>query len=375
MPAEQILVRGVNWLGDAVMTTPALLRLREAKPSASITLLSPEKLADLWLGHPAVDEVAVWRKGEGVWAVARRLRAGRFDQALVLPNSFRSALEVWLAGIPIRLGYRGNGRSLLLTHAAPRRADEMRMRKRSAKEIQRLAAGPALPATKIPPGAHHIHQYLRLTAEWGASAEPTAPVLSASPEEKSRFAARFGLAPGVGQVVVGLNAGAEYGPAKRWPLERFAEVAGKLDPTHRPVWVLFGGGADRELAARLAALIQSATPAVQEGRLVNVAGETNLRELCAGLASCDALLTNDTGPMHVAAALGVPVVVPFGSTSPELTGPGLPGDPRHALLRHPTPCAPCFLRDCPIDFRCMGGLDSELAASALKSKLRPPPSR
>jgi heptosyltransferase-2 len=375
MPAEHILVRGVNWLGDAVMATPALLRLREAKPSATITLLSPGKLADLWLGHPAVDEVVAWGKGEGAWAVARRLRAGRFDQAVVFPNSFRSALEVWLAGIPIRLGYRGNGRSFLLTRRVPRRADEIRMRKRSPSEIHRLAAGPAQPAANIPPGAHHIHQYLRLTAEWGASPEPTPPLLVATPEEKGRFAARFGLAPGVGQPVVGLNAGAEYGPAKRWPLERFAEVVGKLDPSHRPAWVIFGGGADRELAARLAALIQTATPASREGRLANVAGETNLRELCAGLASCDALLTNDTGPMHVAAALGVPVVVPFGSTSPELTGPGLPGDPQHALLRHPTPCAPCFLRACPIDFRCMGALDSDMAASALRSRLPGPPPR
>jgi heptosyltransferase-2 len=150
-------------------------------------------------------------------------------------------------------------------------------------------------------------------------------------------------------VLLGLIPGAEYGPAKRWPAESFAAVARAIaQRVSNCLWLAFGGPGDRQACDDIARLAG--------GNVLNLAGKTSLRQLMALLKLCRLVLTNDTGPMHVAAALGTPVVVPFGSTSPGLTGPGLPGDPRHRLLKSVAPCSPCFRRTCPIDFRCMTGI-------------------
>ncbi len=338
----------MNWLGDAVMTTPALLRLREALPATHLALLTPAKLADLWADHPAVDEVIPFTPREGLWKLASRLRSGHFGAALVLPNSPRSALECFLARIPVRVGFGRSLRSWALTHPVLPRADAVKMHKPSVAEIrQRLQSGmpnPALP----PASAHHSLEYLALVQAFGAKADPLPPRLEISAAGREAALSKFGLSPGVRWL--GLNPGAEYGPAKRWPAGRFAAVARAVSVSAGVRWVLFGGGSDRSITAE----IQAALPGA-----LDLAGRTSLGELMAVLSSVELLLTNDTGPMHVAAALGVPVVVPFGSTSPELTGPGLPGDPRHRWIRTGVPCAPCFLRECPIDFRCMLGLDAE----------------
>jgi heptosyltransferase-2 len=377
-------VRGVNWLGDAVMTTPALLRLREALPSTHITLLTHEKLAGLWQGHPAVDEVMAFGAKEGVSSIARRLRqagdcksppnvlaakdgdckspAQGFDTALVLPNSIRTGLEVRLAGIPRRIGYAGSWRNWLLTEAVPWRAEVVKMRKRTETEVRRLVASgqdaqQRVPAT--PNSSHHIFHYLHLAAALGAKVEPLAPHIAVSDAEVAAVRAKFGLPEGLR---IGLNAGAEYGPAKRWPAERFTAVAKELRTRLNCSFVIFGGPADNALATETAAALASA-PA---GIVANLAGRTSLRELCAALRACHVVITNDTGPMHVAAAVGTRVVGLFGSTSIELTGPGLPGDARHALLRGEAPCAPCFLRECPVDFRCMKSLTVEQVFGAVQ---------
>src|SRR5271156_1286297 len=158
-PSEKILLRGLNWLGDAVMSTPALLRLRQARPSAHITLLSPEKLAGLWQDQPFLDEVLAFSAAESVWQVSRRLRRENFSEALALPNSIRSALELWLAGIPRRVGIARPGRGFFLTRPLPPRPDAVPMHKRSDDEVRRLMARGA-PPEKIPPAAHHVHNYL-----------------------------------------------------------------------------------------------------------------------------------------------------------------------------------------------------------------------
>ena len=165
-------------------------------------------------------------------------------------------------------------------------------------------------------------------------------------------------APGKPLILLGLNPGAEYGPAKRWPAESFAAVAREVSrKMPECLWLAFGGAGDRALCGDIARLAGD--------RVLNLAGKTSLRELMALLKLCRVVLTNDSGPMHVAAALGTPVVVPFGSTSPELTGPGLPGDPRHQLLKSAAPCSPCFRRTCPIDFRCMTGIGPERVIEAV----------
>ncbi len=361
---RRLLVRGVNWIGDAVMTTPALMRLREALPDTHIALLTQEKIAGLWQGHPAVDEVVTCARKESVFSIARRLRRAGFDTALVLPNSFRTGLEVRLAGIPRRIGYAGSWRDWLLTQAVPWRADVAQMRKRTAEEVRQLVAGGrhAGPETGAPPAtSHHIFHYLHLATVLGAKPEPLAPLIAVTDAEVVAAKAKFNLPEGR---LIGLNAGAEYGPAKRWPADRFIAAAKELRARLNCGFVIFGGPADHALATEIAAaLALSGQP--QAVSVTNLAGLTSLRELCAALRACRVVLTNDTGPMHIAAAVGTQVVALFGSTSPELTGPGLPGDTRHTILRGEAVCSPCFLRKCPIDFRCMNSLATMAVVEAV----------
>lgn len=358
-PTQRILVRGVNWLGDAVMTTPALQRLREARPDAHITLLTPAKLADIWQNHPAVNAVKTFAADESARTISRRLRAERFDLGLVLPNSPRSALELWFARVPERVGYARPWRNWFLTKALAPRGGAVAMHKRSPAEINRLIRSGAAPGqAPFSTQAHHIFHYLHLVAALGANAEPLPPVLAVTPEAIAQFAAKFKLtgASSKPPLWLGLNAGAEYGPAKRWPEERFIDAAVQIQRRTGCRWLIFGLAAEKEMATRIAAKIEGS---------VDLAGATSLAELCAALKLCRVLLTNDSGPMHVAAAVGTPVVVPFGSTSPELTGPGLPSDPRHQILRAGVPCSPCFLRQCPIDFRCMTSISVESVVEAV----------
>jgi heptosyltransferase-2 len=370
-PPRRILVRGVNWLGDVVMTTPALLRLREKFPAAHITLLTPEKLRELWFHHPALDEAISFATGENVFSTGKKLRAGKFDLALVLPNSPRSALEVFLARIPQRVGYARPWRNFFLTQLVAPRAEAVKMRKRSLAEIQKLVAadvsrrqisdsrGFANTGTT----AHQIHEYLHLVATLGANPEVLAPQLYVTLEEIETARKKFRL-ENISQPIFGLNPGAEYGPAKRWPVEKFIAAVKEIQQRTDCVWLIFGGRSDMEIASRIAGEITHHASRITH---LNLAGQTSLRELMALLKQCRVLLTNDTGPMHVAAALGTPVVVPFGSTLPELTGPGLPGDPRHRLLKSDAPCSPCFLRECPIDFRCMNGISVGRVVEAVLS--------
>lgn len=402
---RRLLVRGVNWLGDAVMTTPALLRLREALPDTHIALLTHAKLAGLWDGHPAVDEVITFAPREGVFSIARRLRrasdlpspsephpadgdrksparAAGFDAALVLPNSIRTGLEARLAGIPRRIGYAGSWRNWLLTDAVPWRTDVVKMRKRTAEEVRRLVADADRSAAFRPLQAavqdgrgsgvnaalqtsHHLFHYLHLAAALGANPEPLAPHIAVTEAEVAAVKAKFHLPDGV---LIGLNAGAEYGPAKRWPAERFVATARELRARLNCAFVIFGGPADGALADEIAAALDTAPAA----SVVKLAGRTSLRELCAALRACRVVLTNDTGPMHVAAAVGTRVVALFGSTSPALTGPGLPGGTRHTILRGEAACAPCFLRECPIDFRCLNSLPVAAVVDAVERAAREP---
>jgi lipopolysaccharide heptosyltransferase II len=359
---RRILVRGTNWLGDAVVTTPALLRLREKFPAAHITLLTAEKLAELWKHHPAIDEIISFAPDENIFTVGKKLRAGKFDLALLLPNSPRSALEVFLAGIPQRIGYARPWRNFFLTQTVTPRPEAVKMRKRSVEEIHQLVSDNSKLKTqnsKIPPEAHQIHEYLHLAAALGANPEPLAPQLAVTEEEIKFAKEKFGLDK-ISQPIFGLNPGAEYGPAKRWPMEKFIAAANEIQRQTNCAWILFGGKGDIDLATHIAAEIRNSKFETR-----NLASQTSLRELMSLLKLCRVLLTNDTGPMHVAAALGTPVVVPFGSTSPELTGPGLPGDAKNYLLKSDAPCSPCFLRECPIDFRCMNGISVEHVVEAV----------
>jgi heptosyltransferase-2 len=241
--------------------------------------------------------------------------------------------------------------------------------------------------------AHQIYDYLHLAAALGANPEPLPPKLEITAAEMreageeltkvlpvvgqaSRLSSeplvpptnagqtpmQTGRTPAPLPVLLGLNPGAEYGPAKRWPAESFAAVAREVSRKHgNCAWLAFGGANDWHLCSDIARLAG--------GGVVNLAGKTSLRQLMALLKLCRVLLTNDSGPMHVAAALGTPVVVPFGSTSPGLTGPGSPGDTHHQLLQSGAPCSPCFRRVCPIDFRCMTGISPGRVVEAVSRAL------
>ncbi|MEO8427289.1 MAG: glycosyltransferase family 9 protein, partial [Verrucomicrobiota bacterium] len=222
--------------------------------------------------------------------------------------------------------------------------------------------------------AHHIFHYLHLVAAGiGASPAPAAPRLVVAGDEIEIVKRRFAIPSGrIDPPLFGMNPGAEYGPAKRWPRERFVAAGIEVQRRTRCRWLILGGKKDLELCASIANELRSAAePFLGRGEVaknplvVNLAGATTLRELCAVLKACAVVLTNDTGPMHVAAAVGTPAVVPFGSTSPELTAPGLAGDPKHHLLTAEAPCSPCFLRECPIDFRCMTGITVERVVAAV----------
>jgi heptosyltransferase-2 len=429
-----ILVRGVNWLGDAVMTTPALQRLRERFPQAKITLLTPQKFSDLWLHHPSIDEVITFKPRESFLRIASRIRGWKFmktaaefqkgrlsgkrrnldeavvramqfyallgdfsrvpfDLALVFPNSPRSALEVWLARVPRRIGYARPWRNWLLTDPVPTRPGHFQMRKRSKKEIAALINEAPLPTPQATPGTlgvlpafinqasivnhqpsirHQIHEYLHLVSILGANPEPLPPRLEVTPAEiQTAESSLLSLAQTasipIGQFApplwLAFNPSAAYGPAKRWPVERFATVILQVcERFPKAVWIAVGGPEDSQVCNDVIRLARSP--------VFNCAGRTSLRELMAMLKLSRVLLTNDSGPMHVAAALGTPVVVPFGSTSPELTAPGLPGDARHQILRADVPCSPCFRRECPIDFRCMTGISVETVLEAVLQAVR-----
>ncbi len=167
-----------------------------------------------------------------------------------------------------------------------------------------------------------------------------------------------------GRPVIAINAGAEYGPAKRWPAERFAETAIKVSYHANTRWLILGGPRDTEIACQIEAKLRDA--GLGDSSIINVAGETTLLDLCALLRFCKLLLTNDTGPMHIAAAIGTSVISIWGSTSPELTGPL---SSRSVVIRQPVECSPCFLRECPIDFRCMTGVQVDEVVKAVLKQL------
>lgn len=318
----RILIRGSNWLGDSVISMSAVRAIKAGRPDAHITVLAPEKIAPVWKLVPEVDEV-ISLTGHSLFGAVRLIqRQATFDVAILFPNSLRVALEAWLAGVPRRVGYRGHHRRSLLNQIIPERS-------------------------RLGPIEHQVLHYLQMAREVGGPAEPPA-VRGFLPRKKSNGAGpKIGLCPG-----------AEYGPAKRWLPERFAEVATAVS-AQRPVqWILFGTAGDAEIGATIEASVGA--------HCTNRIGQTTIDQLIAELSECALLLTNDTGTMHLATLLGVPVVAVFGSTEPYLTGPL--GNARH-IIRHHVECSPCFLRECPIDFRCMKAVTVTEVVEAVSSLL------
>jgi heptosyltransferase-2 len=323
-PADigSILVRQVNWVGDAILTLPALAALRRRFPQAEISLLGRPWVTGLFADQPVANRVIAYQSDGahrgllGRWALARDLRRKRFDLAVLFPNSVDAAVVPWLAGIPRRVGTPTECRRLLLTHPAHE----------------------TLGSTE----RHQVFRYLAVVRSLGADGDPT-PRLAVSPEAAQaadRLLAEAGVDPGTRCLVV--NPGSVYGSAKRWLAERFAEAADILADRWRARILLVG-------SSKEAAVLETVAHAMRQAP-VRLGGRTDLCTLAALLRRSHLVLTNDTGTMHVAAAVGAPVVAVFGPTDSETTGPC---GSRVRLVREAVACSPCLLRECPIDHRCM----------------------
>lgn len=327
----------MNWIGDAVMTTPALTLVRQTFPAAEIVLLANPLVSQLFTPHESIDRVITFdRQGEhggliGRLRLAQQLRKERFDLALILPNSFDSALVPWLAGIPQRLGRRSDGRGLLLTSCY------------TAPDVQPLP--------------HEVEYYLNLVRSFGITGNHRGLALKTT-EQEDHEAAFFLARHGIGEqdFVLGINPGATFGAAKRWYPERFAEAARQLCGIWNGRSVIFGSSAERPLAEDIERHLG--------GAALNLAGATSVRQLMALIKRCNFLITNDSGPMHIAAAFGVPLVAIFGPTDHATTSPYTE---KAAIVRVPQECAPCKLRECPTDHRCMAAVTADMVVAAAKS--------
>jgi heptosyltransferase-2 len=327
--AERIVVRAPNWIGDVVLSLGAVRDLRANFPRARIEVLARAWVAALYRAVPEIDDVRI---ATAVRADAAALR-GDFDIAVILPNSFGSALPAWIARIRERWGYSTDGRRPLLTRA-PRVPPQVR-------------------------GRSQVYYYRAMLAAAGLRVSATPDVSLRCPPEWSAAGDRL-LAGGDGRKWVGINPGASYGTAKRWLPERFAAVGDMLAREGVDI-ALVGGPAERPVAEAIAA--QMTAPA----RVL--CGETTLPELVGVLSRLRLLVTNDSGPMHVAAALGVPVVAVFGPTDWRETHPVGDG---HRLVREPVHCSPCLLRECPIDHRCMRRVTADRVAGEASALLGTP---
>ncbi len=326
------MVRAPNWIGDAVISLPALQALRARFPAAEIVLVAKPWVSELYWHHPAVSRQIVYDpEGEhqgpgGFRRLVKALRAERFDAAILFQNAFHAAWMAWRARIPVRVGYARDGRSALLTEP--------------------LAV---LPAASY---GHQANSYMHLLFRAGLieKPEPLPEARLVLTEGEQAWAMKHLDSLGLQgpRFLIGLNPGAYYGPAKRWLLDRYATLADRLvDSLHADV-LIFGSREERPLAEAIA-LAMKYTPTI-------IAGETTLRQFIALLARCHLIVSNDSGPMHLAAALDLPLVAIFGSTDERATGPL---GPRARVVKRSVACSPCGLRECPIDFRCMQSVTVE----------------
>jgi len=336
LPRNQtkILIRATNWLGDAIMSLPAIRAVRESFPGAHLTVLARPSVAGLYARERAIDQVLPYTADRG--RTAAELRRESFDCAILLPNSFDAALLAWKAGIPRRIGYRRDARGWLLTEAV------------------------AVPEPgEIP--RHERFYYLELLRRAGLIAEyPPCAEIRLDGCAQAREAGMAALRDaGIRSPAIGVSPGAAYGNAKRWLPERFGETAAILARVYTGSLVLFGSAAERPLCAQIAELFGGAGTAVH-----NFAGETTLGQFIDLAAACRIFLSNDSGAMHVASALGVRTVTVFGSTDDTTTGPT---GAWARIVREQVECSPCLLRECPIDHRCMTRVTADrVAAVALR---------
>jgi heptosyltransferase-2 len=339
----KILVRATNWVGDAILALPALRALRVKWPEAEICVLARPYVADIYRGQQVADRLLPYDvRGEhhgwgGRERLAEELRGQRFDLAVLFQNAFDAAWLAWRAGIPQRVGYARDGRSLLLTRAI------------------------AVPRPgEIP--THEQFYYLELLRRAGwldaLKGEEHIP-LTVSDAQRQQAAEALRKAGARAQALrVAIGAGASYGSAKCWPPARFAALAGALQAQFDCDVILFGTASE--------ASVSQAIIAEMKRPPIDLTGQTAIADLPALLSQCHLFIGNDSGAMHVAAAVRLPVVAVFGPTDPHGTAPVTP---RCTVVQDKPHCSPCFLRRCPIDHRCMTRIAPEAVAAAARSWL------
>lgn len=333
----RILVRSLNWVGDAIMATPTISRLRQFYADAHITVMVRPWVAAIYEHNPDVDALLVVDdSGAGLWKAASRIQQEKFTLGIALPNSLRAALLLKLGGVPVRIGYaRGFGRKLLLNRP--------------------VVLDPEL--LKV----HQVYYYLGIIA--GTCGKPEgAPRLTLNAGELERGEMQRllgGMGLDRGAPLIGIAPGSINSNAKRWAPERFAALADYLGKTHGAQVLLLGSAKEQDVLERVAALSR---PHVH-----NLAGKVTLGQLIALVERLQALVCNDSGAMHIGAAMGIPTVAVFGPTEWATT---YPFSPRAAMVRKEgIDCAPCMLRECPIDHRCMTGVTIEMVAEKLEPLL------
>ncbi len=337
---NRVLIRGVNWVGDTVLTYPTVQNLKILFPQAHVAILVPEHLTDLWRTFPFVDEVIPFEKKKGPRAVGRDLKLAHalrkrgFDLSVIFPRSFRSALLPYLAQIPVRVGYQAEGRSPLLTHRMARNRDVLRL--------------------------HRVHYYQKLIEPLGKVEANLSPRVYLRDEDR-REAEDWLKGRGIldGRPLIAMNPGATYGMAKCWQADRFGDLGERLSRKWKASILLFGQEEERSVGKKV--LDQAKDGAV------DLIGKTGLLQLAALLERCDVLVTNDTGTMHIAAAVGTSVVAIFGSTDPLTTGPWGNG---HVVVKKDVPCSPCLKRVCPTDQQCMNLISVDEVEEMVSKKLR-----
>ena len=338
---QNIIVRMPNWVGDMVMATPILSDLRKAFPDARLTAMCRAPISDLLQEDVEIDELFSFTKSSRLVRrdekknILDRLRSGHYDLGLILPTTFSSAWWFWQGKVKIRIGFDGAGRRALLTHPLEKPVNVQKQ--------------------------HLIMTYKHLLSPLGIPISDTKPRLYLKENEidlAKILLSQHGVKPH--HKIIGINPGAAYGSAKCWLPERFREVTMKLLEDKDVIVVYFGDLVTSTLVKEVCQGLST--------RVVNMAGLTSLRELACLISLCNVLLTNDSGPMHIAGALGTPIIALFGSTSSIVTGPWQ----ESKVIQKHVECAPCYRRTCPIDFRCMKQIGVEEVVQSILDVLHKP---
>jgi heptosyltransferase-2 len=327
---HRILIRPSNWVGDMVMNTPTIEGIRESFPDSLIAVVARPWVIPLLENHPAVDQVFPLKEGTGylsrvseIIRVAGRIRRMKFDLALLLQNAFEAALLAYLGGIKVRIGYNTDWRGFLLSHSVIRDDEVL--------------------------GLHQVEYYLSILRAMGWEAKSKDPKVFVANKDREAVDSVL-IAEGIQRdhVLVGLSPGAVFGPAKRWPAKRFAAIGDRAVQRWGAKVVVMGSQEDQDVCTEVHASMRYNS--------LNLCGRTTLGEAMALIERCHSFVTNDSGLMHIGAALDVPMVAVFGSTDPMATGPRS----RNAkIVRHPVDCGPCLKPECPTDYRCMLSIEAD----------------